>query len=88
MHIRAAFEEGACGAVAFAWTDEWWRGGHPVEDWAFGLVDAARRPKPAAAGSGGGVCGRAVPARRAAAVAEGLGRRVRVQRGRHASTTA
>ena len=28
MHIRAAFEEGACGAVAFAWTDEWWRGGH------------------------------------------------------------
>ena len=27
MHIRAAFEEGACGAIAFAWTDEWWRGG-------------------------------------------------------------
>ena len=49
MHIRAAFEEGACGAVAFAWTDEWWRGGHPVDDWAFGLVDRARRPKPAAA---------------------------------------
>ena len=49
MHIRAAFEEGACGAIAFAWTDEWWRGGHPVEDWAFGLVDRDRRPKPAAA---------------------------------------
>ncbi len=48
MHIRAAFEEGACGAVAFAWTDEWWRGGHPVEDWRFGLVDRDRRPKPAA----------------------------------------
>jgi len=48
MHIRAAFEEGACGAIAFAWTDEWWRGGHPVEDWNFGLVDRARRPKPAA----------------------------------------
>ena len=30
MHIRAAFEEGACGAIAFAWTDEWWRGGHPT----------------------------------------------------------
>jgi len=43
MHIRAAFEEGACGAIAFAWTDEWWRGGHPVEDWNFGLVDRARR---------------------------------------------
>jgi GT2 family glycosyltransferase len=48
MHVRAAFEEGACGAIAFAWTDEWWRGGHPVADWKFGLVDAERRPKPAA----------------------------------------
>ena len=48
MHVRAAFEEGACGAVAFAWTDEWWRGGHPVEDWAFGLVDRDRHLKPAA----------------------------------------
>src|SRR3954449_6081089 len=49
MHIRVAFEEGACGAIAFAWTDEWWRGGHPVEDWKFGLVDRDRRLKPAAA---------------------------------------
>jgi GT2 family glycosyltransferase/sugar lactone lactonase YvrE len=49
MHVRAAFEEGAAGAIAFAWTDEWWRGGHPVEDWAFGLVDRSRRAKPAAA---------------------------------------
>ncbi|MBI3492891.1 MAG: glycosyltransferase, partial [Acidobacteria bacterium] len=48
MHVRAAFEEGAAGAIAFAWTDEWWRGGHAVEDWKFGLVDRARRPKPAA----------------------------------------
>jgi GT2 family glycosyltransferase len=48
MHIRVAFEEGACGAVAFAWTDEWWRGGQPVGDWKFGLVDAQRRPKEAA----------------------------------------
>src|SRR4051794_7256349 len=48
MHIRAAFEEGACGAIAFAWTDEWWRGGNPVDDWNFGLVDRERRPKPAA----------------------------------------
>ncbi len=49
MHVRAAFEEGACGAIAFAWTDEWWRGGQPVEDWKFGLVDRNRDPKPAAA---------------------------------------
>ena len=48
-HIRTAFAEGACGAVAYAWTDEWWRGGTAVEDWAFGLVDEARRPKPALA---------------------------------------
>ncbi|HEX3703425.1 MAG TPA: glycosyltransferase [Vicinamibacterales bacterium] len=48
MHIRAAFEEGACGAVAFAWTDAWWRGGNTVEDWNFGLVDRERRLKPAA----------------------------------------
>jgi GT2 family glycosyltransferase len=47
MQLHAAFEEGACGAVAFTWTDEWWRGGHDVEDWAFGLVDRDRRPKPA-----------------------------------------
>ena len=49
MHLRCAFEEGACGAVAYAWTDEWWRGGRPVDDWAFGLVDADRAPKPALA---------------------------------------
>jgi O-antigen biosynthesis protein len=48
MQIRAAFAEGACGAIAFAWTDEWWRGGSEVSDWAFGLVDRQRRPKPAA----------------------------------------
>src|SRR5213078_2881192 len=49
MHIRSAFAEGACGAIAFAWTDEWWRGGHAVDNWKFGLVDRDRRPKPAAA---------------------------------------
>jgi len=48
-HIRAAFTEGLCGAVAFSWTDQWWRGGQDVTDWAFGLVDANRQPKPALA---------------------------------------
>jgi GT2 family glycosyltransferase/sugar lactone lactonase YvrE len=49
MHLRAAFTEGLAGAVAFSWTDEWWRGGHDVTDWAFGLVDRDRQPKPALA---------------------------------------
>jgi GT2 family glycosyltransferase len=48
-HLAVAFEEGACGAVAYSWTDEWWRGGRSVDDWAFGLVDEERRPKPALA---------------------------------------
>ncbi|HUK61284.1 MAG TPA: glycosyltransferase [Stellaceae bacterium] len=45
--IRTAFEMGVAGTFVFAWTDEWFTGGHPVEDWAFGLVDRARHPKPA-----------------------------------------
>ena len=49
MQLKAAYSEGACGAIAFAWTDEWWRGGQTVDDWKFGLVDADRQPKPAAA---------------------------------------
>ena len=44
MQLRAAFSEGACGAIAFAWTDEWWRGGQAVDDWKFGLVDSTARP--------------------------------------------
>jgi len=47
MQLRTAFREGAAGAIVFSWTDDWWRGGRRVDDWAFGLVDAARRPKPA-----------------------------------------
>ena len=43
--IRAALSEGVCGAVAYTWTDEWWRGGVEINDWAFGLVDRDRRPK-------------------------------------------
>ncbi len=49
MQLRAAFAEGACGAIAYAFTDEWWRGGQSVDDWAFGIVGKDRCPKPAAA---------------------------------------
>src|SRR6516225_2457062 len=46
-HIRATFEAGAAGAVVFSWTDEWFRAGSQVEDWAFGITDINRNPKPA-----------------------------------------
>src|SRR3954453_9918902 len=45
--LREPFRAGAAGAFVFAWTDEWHRGGHDIEDWDFGLVDRQRRPKPA-----------------------------------------
>ena len=48
--VRAAFAAGAAGTFVFAWTDEWFTGGHLVEDWAFGLVDRDRQPKPALSG--------------------------------------
>ncbi len=44
---RAAFELGLSGLVVFAFTDEWYRGGSEITDWAFGLVTRDRRPKPA-----------------------------------------
>jgi O-antigen biosynthesis protein len=50
--IRHAFAAGAAGTFVFAWTDEWHRGGHEVEDWDFGLVDRERQPKPALAAAG------------------------------------
>jgi beta-galactosidase/beta-glucuronidase len=46
--IRATFAAGAAGAVVFSWTDEWFRAGSQVEDWAFGITDINRTPKPAA----------------------------------------
>jgi glycosyltransferase involved in cell wall biosynthesis len=47
--LATVFAEGGAGAFVFAWTDEWWRGGHDVLDWDFGLTDRSRRPKPALA---------------------------------------
>jgi O-antigen biosynthesis protein len=45
--VRTAFRSGSAGTFVFSWTDEWERGGLAVEDWAFGLTDRKRRPKPA-----------------------------------------
>lgn len=43
--LRGAYAAGCAGAFVFAWTDEWHRGGHEVEDWDFGLTGRDRRPK-------------------------------------------
>jgi GT2 family glycosyltransferase len=47
--IATAFEAGCAGVFVFAWTDEWFRGGHDIEDWDFGLTTRARQPKNALA---------------------------------------
>jgi len=43
--IRKAFAAGCAGAFAYAWTDEWYRGGEDVIDWDFGLTSRTREPK-------------------------------------------
>lgn len=43
--IQTSFHEGCCGLLIFAWTDEWHRGGHDIEDWDFGLTTRDRKPK-------------------------------------------
>ncbi len=45
--VEAVFQAGAAGCVTFAWTDEWYRGGETVQDWAFGLTNHRREPRPA-----------------------------------------
>jgi GT2 family glycosyltransferase len=44
---HTALASGCAGVFVFAWTDEWHRGGQDIDDWAFGLTDRQRRPKPA-----------------------------------------
>jgi O-antigen biosynthesis protein len=43
--IEGAFRGGLAGAVVFSFTDDWWRGGEQVEDWALGLTTRDRQPK-------------------------------------------
>ena len=47
--IETSFEKGCAGVFVFAWTDEWHRGGHEIEDWDFGLTTRDRQAKPALA---------------------------------------
>jgi len=43
--LEEACWSGVAGAFVFSFTDEWFRGGNEVTDWAFGLVDRDRKPK-------------------------------------------
>ena len=45
--VPAALAGGAAGVFVFSWTDDWHRGGGPVEDWRFGLTNRSRYAKPA-----------------------------------------
>jgi GT2 family glycosyltransferase len=44
--LEEIFTHGAAGAVVFGWTDPFFQDDCLVDEWGFGLVDAARRPKP------------------------------------------
>jgi glycosyltransferase involved in cell wall biosynthesis len=46
-HIESVIRGGLAGTVLYAWTDEWFRGGVEITDWAFGLVTRDRTPKKA-----------------------------------------
>jgi len=43
--IESAFRSGLAGTVLFSYTDDWFRGGHQIEDWGFGLTTRQRQPK-------------------------------------------
>ena len=45
-HIESAFRAGLAGTVVFSFTDDWFRGGEQIKDWAFGLTTRDRQPKP------------------------------------------
>ena len=43
--IESAFRAGLAGTVLFSYTDDWFRGGFQIENWAFGLTTRDRQPK-------------------------------------------
>ena len=44
-HFDCVVLGGAAGTIFFSWTDEWFTGGHEIDDWEFGLVTRDRTPK-------------------------------------------
>jgi glycosyltransferase involved in cell wall biosynthesis len=45
--IETVFRAGLAGVVVYSFTDDWYRGGTQITDWAFGLTTRDREPKPA-----------------------------------------
>jgi len=43
--IESVFRKGLAGAIVFSYTDDWFRGGVQIQDWAFGITDRERQPK-------------------------------------------
>jgi O-antigen biosynthesis protein len=46
-HVHSVFEEGLVGTFIFSFTDDWYRHGYQIEDWAFGVTARDRSLKPA-----------------------------------------
>ncbi len=44
-HVEEARLQGLAGLFTFSWTDDWFTGGHKIEDWAFGITREDRSPK-------------------------------------------
>lgn len=49
-HVDSVFSHGLAGSFVFAYTDDWFTGGHQIEDWEFGVTRVDRTEKPAATG--------------------------------------
>jgi GT2 family glycosyltransferase len=43
--IEEAFRGGLAGAIVFSFTDDWWRDGRQIENWAMGITARDRTPK-------------------------------------------
>lgn len=47
-HLTRVFRHGLAGSVVFAYTDDWFTGGHQITDWFFGVTRVDRSEKPSA----------------------------------------
>ncbi len=45
QQVQMACRAGLAGTVVYSYTDDWFRGGQQIENWAFGLTTRDRQPK-------------------------------------------